>query len=314
MKNLLEGKDVLTGQQFSKEEILQICEVAAHMEEAVRAGKDPDYMNRKILATLFFEPSTRTRLSFEAAMLRVGGQVISVAGGAASSAAKGETVADTAKTVDGYVDVIVCRHPAVGSAQEAADAAEVPVINGGDGTGQHPTQALLDMYTIQKEKGTLTGLTCCLLGDLKNGRTVHSLSQMLALFGNKIVLTSPEPLQMPDYIMSALKERGAEIEVVPDVHEALRASDILYVTRVQRERFASEEDYLKVKGSYIVDMDMVNRAKKGLTILHPLPRVDEIDYAVDNYPGAAYFRQAHNGMYVRMALLAMVTGSISWGR
>ncbi len=310
MKNLLKGKDVLTAQQFSKEEILQVMDVAADMEKAVRKGKNLDNMEGKILATLFFEPSTRTRLSFEAAMLRVGGQVISVASGATSSAAKGETIADSVKTVEGYADVIVIRHPQVGSAQEAADAADIPVINGGDGTGQHPTQALLDVYTITKEKGGLEGLTVCLLGDLKNGRTVHSLSHMLALFGARIVLCAPEVLKMPDYIVADLKQRGAEVLEIPDAAEAAQQSDVLYVTRVQKERFASEEDYLKVKGIYVIDMNMIRQAKKGITIMHPLPRVDEIAYEVDSYEGAAYFRQAHNGLPVRMALLSMVCGRV----
>ena len=226
----------------------------------------------------------------------------------ASSAAKGETVGDTIRTVDGYVDVIVMRHPQKGSASEAADLAKSPVINGGDGAGQHPTQALLDIYTIRKELGHIGGQTVTFLGDLKYGRTVHSLGYFMQLFGNKMIFASPSELKMPAEITEDLRNRGADITETEDVHEALAKSDVVYVTRVQRERFPTQEDYEKVKGSYIVDRKMVDSAKKGIIILHPLPRVDEIATDVDDYEGAAYFRQAHNGMYLRMALLGLITG------
>jgi aspartate carbamoyltransferase len=197
-----------------------------------------------------------------------------------------------------------------GAAQLAADNASHPVINGGDGTGQHPTQALLDLYTIRKERGILGGQTITFLGDLKNGRTVHSLGYFMALCKNKMIFVSPKSLKMPAEITEDLRSRGAEIEETENLKEALSVSDIVYVTRIQRERFADSAEYERVKGSYIVDRNMINQAKKGITILHPLPRVDEISTDLDDYEGAAYFRQAHNGLYVRMALLALVSGRV----
>jgi len=233
-----------------------------------------------------------------------------MADAATSSVAKGETLADTIRTVDGYVDIIVMRHPKKGSAQIAADNALHPVINGGDGAGQHPTQALLDLYTIRKEKGILGGQTITFLGDLKNGRTVHSLGYFMALCKNKMIFVSPKSLKMPAEITEDLKSRGAEIEETEDIEKALSVSDLVYVTRVQRERFENPEEYEKVKGVYIINRAMIEKAKKGITILHPLPRVNEIATDVDDYEGAAYFRQAHNGVYVRMALLALISGKI----
>jgi aspartate carbamoyltransferase len=265
-------------------------------------------MEGQVVAALFFEPSTRTRLSFETAANRLGARVITVASAASSSAAKGESLADSIRTVDGYVDVIVMRHPMKGSAQIAADNAVHPFINAGDGSGQHPTQALLDIYTIRKEKGTLGGHTVAFVGDLKNGRTVHSLGYFMALYGNKMIFVSPKALRMPEEITADLRSRGAEIEETDDLREALAVSDIAYVTRIQRERFENPEDYEKVKGVYVINREVIDQAKKGITILHPLPRVDEIATDVDDYEGAAYFRQAHNGLYVRMALLALITG------
>ncbi|MBU4228208.1 aspartate carbamoyltransferase, partial [bacterium] len=239
---------------------------------------------------------------------RLGARVITVASAASSSAAKGESLADTIRTVDGYVDVIIMRHPIKGSAQIAADNAKHPFINAGDGAGQHPTQALLDIYTILKEKGALGGLTVTFVGDLKNGRTVHSLGYFMALYGSKMIFVSPKSLRMPEEITADLKSRGAEIEETKDLKKALSVSDIVYVTRIQKERFENLAEYENVKGSYIINRAMINQAKKGITILHPLPRVDEISTDVDDYEGAAYFRQAHNGLYIRMALLALVTG------
>jgi aspartate carbamoyltransferase len=195
-----------------------------------------------------------------------------------------------------------------GSAQIAADSAEHPFINAGDGSGQHPTQALLDIYTIRKEKGTLGGHTVAFVGDLKNGRTVHSLGYFMALYGNKMIFVSPKSLRMPEEITADLRSRGAEIEETEDLKKALSVSDIVYVTRIQKERFENPAEYEKVKGSYIINRALINQAKEGITILHPLPRVDEISIDVDDYEGAAYFRQAHNGLYIRMALLALVTG------
>ena len=305
---MLKGKDILNTAQFSPQELDLIMSTAANLEKQVKDGNILRNMEGKIVATLFFEPSTRTRLSFETAANRLGARVISVAGAASTSAAKGESLADTIRTVDGYADVIVMRHPMNGSAQIAADNAEHPFINAGDGSGEHPTQALLDVYTIRKEKGVIGGQTVTFVGDLKYGRTVHSLSYFMSLYGNKMFFVSPKSLRMPSEITADLKARGADIEETENFEKALSVSDIVYVTRVQRERFEDPQEYEKVKGSYILNRSLVNQAKKGITILHPLPRVDEISTDVDDYEGAAYFRQAHNGVYVRMALLALVSG------
>ena len=307
---MLKGKDILNTAQFSLQELNLIMNTAADFERRVKNGEIIKNMEGQVVASLFFEPSTRTRLSFESAINRLGSRVISMANAASSSVAKGESLADTIRTVDGYVDVIVMRHPMKGAAQIAAENAFHPVINGGDGTGQHPTQALLDLYTIRKERGILGGQTITFLGDLKNGRTVHSLGYFMALCNNKMIFVSPESLKMPEEITKDLRDRGAEIEETENVEKALSLSDMVYVTRVQKERFEKPEDYEKVKGVYVINRSMIEKAKKGITILHPLPRVDEIATDVDKYEGAAYFRQAHNGLYIRMALLALITGSI----
>jgi aspartate carbamoyltransferase catalytic subunit len=306
--SILYGKDILRTDTLSDKELELILSTASRLESVIKAGGRLTNMEGQILATLFFEPSTRTRLSFETAMLRLGGQVITVADPKTSSTAKGESLADSMRTVEGYADVIVIRHPQKGSAQEAADAVAVPVINAGDGTGQHPTQALLDVYTIQKEKGSLKGLTMALAGDLKNGRTAHSLVYLLARFGIRLLFVSPPELKMPAELTADLKKMGADVSEGSDLAAAMRQSDVVYVTRIQQERFEDAADYERLKGSYVVDMAMVQQAKAGITIMHPLPRVDEIASEVDAYEGAAYFRQAANGVPVRMALLALVTG------
>ncbi len=307
---MLKGKDIINTAQFSLQELDLIMNTAASFEKQVKGGDIIKNMEGQVVAALFFEPSTRTRLSFETAANRLGARVITVASAASSSAAKGESLADTIRTVDGYVDVIIMRHPMKGSAQIAADNAKHPFINAGDGAGQHPTQALLDLYTIRKEKGVLDGHTVTFLGDLKNGRTVHSLGYFMNLYKNKMIFVSPKSLKMPAEITVELRSLGAEIEETEDVEKALSVSDIVYVTRVQRERFENPEDYEKVKGLYVINRAMIGKAKKDITILHPLPRVDEISTDVDDYKGAAYFRQAHNGLYFRMALLALVTGRV----
>ena len=307
---MLKGKDILNTAQFSPQELNLIMNTAASFEKQVKDGNIIRNMEGKIVATLFFEPSTRTRLSFETAANRLSARVISVADAKSSSVAKGESLADTIRTVDGYADVIVMRHPMNGSAQIAADNAKHPFINAGDGSGEHPTQALLDIYTIGKEKGALGGQTVTLVGDLKYGRTVHSLSYFMTLYGNKMFFVSPQSLRMPSEITADLKARGADIEETENLEKALAVSDIVYVTRVQRERFENPSEYEKLKGSYIINRALIDQAKKGITILHPLPRVDEISTDVDDYEGAAYFRQAHNGIYIRMALLALVTGRV----
>jgi aspartate carbamoyltransferase len=306
--SILYGKPVLRTDLLSDAELELILSTASRFENALQAGDRLTNMEGQILATLFFEPSTRTRLSFETAMLRLGGQVVTVADPKTSSAAKGESLADSVRTVERYADVIVIRHPRKGSAQEAADAVKVPVINAGDGTGQHPTQALLDIYTIRKEKGSLEGLTIALGGDLKNGRTVHSLTYLLARFGIRLLFISPPGLEMPSEIKADLQKMGADVSEGSNLAAAMRESDVAYVTRIQRERFEDPVEYDRLRGSYVLDMDMIRQAKPGITIMHPLPRVDEIVCAVDAYQGAAYFRQAANGVPIRMALLALVTG------
>lgn len=308
MNSEFRGLDILNGYQFTNQQLNTIMNTAAQYEKRVKEGEVIRDLEGMVVASLFFEPSTRTRLSFESAINRTGAKCISMADAKASSQAKGETLQDTISTVDGYVDVIVMRHPEKGAANVAADIAVHPVINGGDGAGQHPTQALLDIYTMRKEKGHIGGQTITFLGDLKYGRTVHSLGYFMQQLENKMIFCSPEELKMPDEITKELRERGADITETTDVEASLAASDFVYVTRVQRERFPDQESYDRCKGSYIVDRALINRAKKGITILHPLPRVDEISPDVDSYEGAAYFRQAHNGMYLRMALLGLVTG------
>ena len=306
--SILYGKDILRTDTLSDQELELILSTASRFESALEVQERLNNMTGQIMAALFFEPSTRTRLSFESAMLRLGGQTITVADAKTSSAAKGESLADTARMAEGYADVIVMRHPQKGSAQEAADAVQVPVINGGDGTGQHPTQALLDVYTIRKEKGSLEGLTVTLAGDLKNGRTVHSLVYLLARFGIRLFFVSPPALEMPAEITAQLGKMGADVSTGTDLAAAMRESDVVYMTRIQRERFADPAEYEQLKSSYVLDMAMVRQAKPGIAILHPLPRVDEIATQVDAYEGAAYFRQATNGVFIRMALLALVTG------
>jgi aspartate carbamoyltransferase len=302
------GKDILHGNQFSKKDIDAIIKNASYFEKELKKKDSLNLLKGKILATLFYEPSTRTRLSFEAAMQRLGGGVISMGSVESSSVAKGETLVDTVRTVSQYADVIVVRHPRLGSAKEAADATPIPVINAGDGAGQHPTQALLDIYTIHKELGSLKNLTISLVGDLKNGRTVHALVELLSLFQSKLYFVSPDLLRMPEEITTNLKGKGIRIVETEDMLEAANASDLVYMTRVQKERFSDLSEYERVKGSLIIDGEFLKRLKKKITILHPLPRVDEIHPDVDSYPGAAYFRQVRNGVFVRMALLAMVLG------
>ena len=306
--SILKGKDILRTDLLSDDELELVLSTAARFEGVLRSRGTLQNMANLVLATLFFEPSTRTRLSFETAMHRLGGQVVTVADPKTSSASKGESLADSMRTVEGYADVIVIRHPRKGSAQEAADAVSMPVINAGDGTGQHPTQALLDVYTIRKEKGSLDGLTVTLAGDLKNGRTVHSLSYLLARLGMRLHMVSPAALEMPAEITAALRSAGADVSVGSDLAAAMRESDVAYITRVQRERFEDPEEYQRLKGAYVMDMAMIEQAKSGITIMHPLPRVDEIATEVDDYAGAAYFRQAANGVPIRMALLALVSG------
>ncbi len=305
---ILKGKDILHGNQFSKKDIDTILKTASDFEKDLKKKGEVPLLKGKILATLFYEPSTRTRLSFEAAMQRLGGGVISMGSVESSSVAKGETLTDTAMTVAQYADVIVLRHPKLGSAKEAADAVDIPVLNAGDGAGQHPTQALLDLLTMKKEIGTLKGRTVSLVGDLKNGRTVHALTEVLSHYGVGFYFVSPGLLRMPEEVTLRLKEKGVEVIETEDLALAASKSDVVYMTRIQKERFTDLSEYEKVKGSYIIDREFLDRLKKKITILHPLPRVNEIHPSVDSYEGAAYFRQMRNGVYIRMALLSMVLG------
>ncbi|MDY6874642.1 MAG: aspartate carbamoyltransferase [Chloroflexota bacterium] len=309
MPNPLTGRDIVAIGDLSKGEILLILEQAARFEDWCQEEPKLNLLHNYTLATLFYEPSTRTRLSFESAMHRLGGDVISVAAAAkSSSAAKGETPADAARVISGYADVIVQRHPAVGSAQKAAAGATVPLINAGDGMGEHPTQALLDLYTIQRERGQIDGLRVGLAGDLKHGRTVHSLSRALVHWDVTLTLISPPALALPVEISGELQQQGLTLHKTDDLVAALPACDVLYVTRIQRERFTDPAEYEQLRGSYVVDRALIERTNPDVTIMHPLPRVDEIATDVDDLPGAAYFRQAANGVWARMSLLALVLG------
>ena len=268
-------------------------------------AKYAEVCHGKKLATLFFEPSTRTRLSFEAAMYELGGNVLSVASAESSSASKGESVADTAKVISCYADIIAMRHPKEGAPLVASMNASIPVINAGDGGHNHPTQTLADLLTIHREKGRLNNLTVGFCGDLKFGRTVHSLITALARYtGIKIVLISPDELKLPSYIKKdVLQKQGIEYVQTEDLMKVMPELDILYMTRVQKERFFNEEDYLRLKDSYILTLDKLKTAKPDLAILHPLPRVNEIAVSIDNDPRACYFKQVLNGKYMRMALI-----------
>ncbi len=307
------GKDILGAPQFSKAELEAVLGVAAFYEKALGEGKRLWDMDGRVMAALFFEPSTRTRLSFETAMHRLGGRVITLAespDNQISSTSKGETVHDTIKMVNNYADVIVIRSPRTGDAQIAAAAADCPVINAGDGFGQHPSQALLDMYTIVKEKGNPEGLTVALIGDLKYGRTVHSLVEFLKYYKCRLILASPEQLAMPADIVQKLQAAGIAVEFRQGIDAAVKDADIIYMTRVQKERFLDLAEYEEVKDMYLMTGDTLRHFKPGAVIMHALPRVNEIALEVDDYPGAAYFRQAGNGLFVRMALLAMTCGQV----
>ncbi len=288
---------------------LSVEEIAELLETALDIIADPDRYahacDRKKLATLFFEPSTRTRLSFEAAMYELGGHVIGFSEAASSSAAKGESVSDTAKVISCYADIIAMRHPKEGAPFVAAQAASVPVINAGDGGHNHPTQTLADILTIYREKGRLDDLTIGFCGDLKFGRTVHSLIAAMSRYtGIRFVLISPEELKLPSYVKSDyIKSRGIPYEQTTDLEAAMPQLDILYMTRVQKERFFNEEDYLRLKDLYILTPEKLRDAKPDLTIMHPLPRVNEMSVAIDDDPRAAYFKQVLNGKYMRMALI-----------
>ena len=302
------GKDILSVSQFSREDLEYIFGVAKEMRAMVERVGTFDLLKGKILANLFYEPSTRTSSSFLAAMERLGGSVIPINEVHYSSVAKGESLPDTIRTLECYADVIVIRHPEVGSAEIAAKYARKPVINGGDGIGEHPTQALLDLFTIREELERIDGLTVTLLGDLKNGRTVHSLARLLSLFVVRVNYVSPEILRMPPALVEELKAKGLPQKEYTELEPVLAETDVLYVTRVQKERFENPETYERVKGAYVITPEMLRQAKDEMIVMHPLPRVGEIIMEVDDDPRAAYFRQMEYGLYLRMALLAMVLG------
>jgi aspartate carbamoyltransferase len=304
------GKDILDGAQFTREELEYIMDVAENLRNRLNRHHSLSNMQGYVMGSLFFEPSTRTRLSFEMAMHRLGGSVVGFASAVESSAAKGESLSDTIRTVDQYADLIVLRHPQVGAAREAADAALAPVINGGDGTGQHPTQALLDLLTIRAERGRVDGNTIVLCGDLKHGRTVHAGVEMYKHYDCKLIFVSPEALRMPPETTTRLRAHGVDVEETADLEAAIARADVLYMTRIQRERFADLAEYERLKGHYVLTREMVERINPKMTILHPLPRVDEIAADVDTLPTAAYFRQVREGLYIRMALIALVMGEI----
>ncbi|MDT8782901.1 MAG: aspartate carbamoyltransferase [Candidatus Bathyarchaeota archaeon] len=302
-----EGRDIISIEDFSQQEINHILDVAKNMEAYAKTGSE--ILKGKILATLFFEPSTRTRLSFETAILKLGGSYIGFAEPDLTSARKGENIADTIRTVENYADVIALRHSLEGSAKLAADFSSVPIINAGTGAEEHPTQALIDLCTIRKDKGKIDGLKIALLGDLRYGRTVHSLAYALSLYNIELYLVSPENLRMRKDVLQTIKNRIKVTEnstlegIIPQI-------DVLYVTRIQKERFPNAAEYAEVKGAYRIDLKTIEKARKDMIILHPLPRVDEISPEVDSTPQARYFQQVWNGIVVRMALLSLVLGAI----
>jgi len=300
------NRDIISVRDFSKQQLLYVLKIAKKMESKSYANLLKD----KVMASLFFEPSTRTRLSFETAMNQLGGRVIGFDRASVSSVKKGETLWDTIKMAEQYADVIVQRHPIEGAARLAAEAASVPVINAGDGANQHPTQMLLDLYTIQKTKGKLTNLNIGFLGDLKYGRTVHSLAVALSHFNAKFFFISPTALKMPDSYLEELKQKKLKYVEVQDLFKVSKKLDVLYVTRIQQERFPDPLEYEKYKHAYKLDKSLLKHIKPGLKIMHPLPRVGEISPELDNTPHAVYFQQAGNGVPVRKALLALVLGKV----
>ena len=306
---MLEGRSLIEPGNFSLEETAGLFDLAEKIETDEQYLRDS--CRGKLLATLFFEPSTRTRLSFEAAMLRLGGSCLGFADPGSSSAAKGESLADTVRMAACYADAIVMRNPKEGAALLASRYSQVPVINAGDGGHHHPTQTLTDLLTIRRLRGNIQNLTVGFCGDLKFGRTVHSLAKALARYQNiSLIFISPEELVIPEYITRHLQTNGLEFTETRSLEESMPLLDVLYMTRVQRERFFNEEDYIRLKDIYVLNRDKMESAKKELIILHPLPRVNEIAVEIDDDPRAAYFKQAKYGMYIRMALLASILGVV----
>ena len=302
------NRDVISVKDFSKTEINDILSYAKKMIPYAKGEKHTNILKEKILSSLFFEPSTRTRLSFESAMHRLGGSVIGFADPNATSQKKGESLADAIRMADSYSDATVIRHPQEGAARLSAEFSKSPVLNAGDGAGQHPTQCLLDLFTIITEKKKIKENKIVLLGDLKYGRTVHSLAYALSLFGAELTFVSPQSLKMPKEVINECKEFGAEPSSTASLDSAIKDADVLYVTRIQKERFPDAEEYNRVVGTYKVDNELLKHAKEDLIVMHPLPRVVEIDPQVDKTPHALYFKQAFNGVPVRMALLSLILG------
>ena len=297
-------KSLISIRDFSKEEILHVLETAKEFEQ----NKEQKFLEGKVIASLFFEPSTRTRLSFETAINRLGAKVIGFSDASNTSQSKGETLKDTIKMVNNYVDMIVMRHPLEGSSRYASEVATVPVVNAGDGANQHPSQTLLDLYTILQTQGKLENLTINMVGDLKYGRTTHSLLQAMYHFNPRFIFTAPEELKMPKEYKDFLDSKGIEYIETTSLDEYLNDCDILYMTRVQQERFTDPMEYERVKDVYTLDASMLGEVKKNMKILHPLPRVTEINQDVDETPYAYYFKQAENGLYVRMAIISYLLG------
>ena len=299
--------DLITMDDLTNEEILQVLDNARSLLPVAKGDVYLPLLQGKVLGNLFFENSTRTRMSFETAMKRLGGEVLNLSS-IGSSVAKGETLYDTMQMVDGYADIAVIRHPNQGAAQYSADAVEIPILNGGDGAGNHPTQTMLDLFTIREAHGSLEGLNVMMVGDLRYGRTTHSLSRALVRFGAKITLVSPESLRMPDEIVSDLISHGGEINETEEMSLSIDSADVIYMTRIQKERFPDEDEYIKVAGIYKLTEDDLSGAKAGMIVMHPLPRVNELDASVDSTKHARYFQQAFNGVPTRMALLCRSLG------
>lgn len=301
MIKILNLKHVISIKDFKKEDILYILEEASKLENIAKSKETSTELAGKILGLMFFEPSTRTKLSFETSMKRLGGECISIQSGDSSSVAKGESLADTSKMFESYCDAIVIRHDLEGVSRFLSETINIPIINAGDGAGQHPTQTLLDLYTIQKEFGKIDGLKVALIGDLKYGRTVHSLVYALGLFDVEITLISPDELKMPENVIHDLEEKNIKIQEKNEIKDIIDNIDILYVTRIQKERFPDYETYLNVKGAYVINKKMLEG--KNLIVMHPLPRIDEVSTDVDDTKYNKYFQQAFNAVPVRMAIL-----------
>ncbi|RLI48282.1 aspartate carbamoyltransferase [Candidatus Bathyarchaeota archaeon] len=302
-----EGRDIVTIKDYNRIEIEHILEITELMEPLTKSSSD--ILKGKILANIFLEPSTRTRLSFEAAILRLGGSYISISEARTSAIEKGENLVDTISVMENYVDIIALRHSLEGAARLAAEVANIPVINAGSGAGEHPTQALLDLYTIKKERGKIDGLNIAILGDLKYGRTTHSLAYALSLFKTTLYFVSPESLKMRREVLEDVSKRVKVIET-KDVPEIIPKIDVLYVTRMQKERFPDLEVYEKIKGTYRIDLDSLRNAKRNMIVMHPLPRIDEIAPEIDQTTNAKYFKQVWYGLVTRMALLSLALGAI----